>query len=179
MNIGLAAGPCQHLTLNRERMEKIVNPLRRRIRIQPFAQLRVLRCNTYRAPTRMAVITVAGLYAHFPWKVRFGNGLVTVQRHEHGVPDRHRISTQRHSLRNITTVSNTTGVNQRNLTRLTHIIKRLSSLPNSRNAWHTGLFCRQVRASASPAFHAVDIDGVRSCLRRHANVVINPCRAQF
>ena len=49
--------------LDRQRVQEVVDPLRRRVGIEPLAQHRILGRDAHRAAAGMAVIAVAGLDA--------------------------------------------------------------------------------------------------------------------
>src|SRR5581483_919884 len=80
---------------------------------------------------------------------------------------------ERECFGDVAAVADAPGIDQADLARLAHVIQSLAGLADRGDAGHAGLFGRDVRAGPGAAFHAVDVDGVRTGLRRHADVVID------
>src|SRR5215469_905322 len=59
VHVGLAAGARQHLRLECQRVQEVVDALRGFVHLQALAQLRVLRGDAHRAAPSMAVVTAA------------------------------------------------------------------------------------------------------------------------
>ena len=160
-------------------MQEVVDPLRRRIRIKPFAQLGVLRRHADRAAARVAVVAVARLRADLFRVVGLGDILVAVQRHHRRVADGDGIRAQRDGLGHVRAVPDTARVNQADLAPLAKVVDRLPRLADGGHSRYAGILGGKVRAGSGAAFHPVDIDRVRVTLHRHAHVVIDPRRAQL
>ncbi len=93
--------------------------------------------------------------------------------------DRDRIGAERQRLRNVGAVADAAGIDQRDLARLAEIVQRLARLADRRHAGHSRILGREMRTGAGRAFHAVDIDRIRSALDRHAHVVIDARGAEL
>src|SRR5512132_2489589 len=64
VHVGLAARPRQHLRLEGERVQEVVDALGRLVDLEPLAQLRVLGGDADRAAPGVAVIALTGRHAH-------------------------------------------------------------------------------------------------------------------
>src|SRR5215831_533916 len=83
VHVGLAARPGQHLRLEGERVQEVVDALGRLIDLEPLAQLRVLGGDADRAAPGVAVVALAGRDADRALVVGdAGDLLVAVERHQ-------------------------------------------------------------------------------------------------
>ena len=172
MDVGLAAGARHHLRLDRERMQEIIDPLGRRVGIEPLAQLRILRGDADRAAAGMAVVAMAGLDADLALEIGLGNVLVAVERHQRRMADRDRVGAERQGLGHVAAVADAAGIDQRDLAALADLVDGAARLADGGDAGHAGILGGDMRAGAGAALHAVDIDGVGTassppCARRH------------
>ena len=179
MEVGLAAGAGEKLRLDGERMQEVIHPLRRLIRVETLAQDRILRRHADRAATRMAVVAIARIDAHLFLVVGLGDVLVAVQGHHHRMAERDGVRAERDGLRHVGAVADAAGVDQRNLAPLAEVVDRLARLTDRRHARNARVLGRKMRAGAGAAFHTVDIDRVRIAFHRHPHVVIDAGGAEL
>ena len=82
-------------------------------------------------------------------------------------------------LRQITTVSHRTGVDERDVATLAKVIDRPPGLAYGGDTRDAGFLRGKVRARSGRTFHAVDVYGVGIALHGHAHVVVDTRRTQL
>ena len=179
MQMRLAAGAGKKLRLDGQRVEEVVHPLSRLVRVKPRPESRVLRRHANRATARVAVIAITGLGPDLFRVVGFRNVLVAVERHHRRMANRDGICSKGNSLRHVGPVPDTTSIDQCDVTPLAEIVDGLPRLADRRNTRHARVFGRKVRACARAAFHTVDIDRIRVAFHRHPDVVIDAACTEF
>ena len=119
------------------------------------------------------MVAMPRLDADLALEIGLGDVLVAVERHQRGMADGDGVGAKRQGLGHIGPVADAAGIDQRDLPGLAHIVQRLASLADGRDARDAGLLRGDMRAGAGAALHAVDIDAVGAGLGRHAHVVID------
>ena len=179
VDVGLPACARHHLGFDGEGVQEVVDPLRRFVRIEAAAQHRVLGCHPHRAPAGVAVVAMARLDPDLGFVVRFRNVLIAVERHQDGVSDRDCIRSEGERLRDVPAVADAARIHEGDLAPLAEVVDGPAGLADRRHARNAGLLRREVGAGAGAALHAVDVDGVRIALDRHAHVVVHARRPQL
>ena len=163
VDVGLAARARQHLHLERERVQEVVDPLRRLLDDEPLAQLGILRRDADRAAAGVAVVALPGRHAHGALVVGDARDLlVAVQRHQGGVPDRDRLGAERDRLRDVAAVADAAGHDEVDLVGQADVLERAPGLRDRRHQRDAGLLGGDVRAGAGAALGAVQVDDVRA-----------------
>src|SRR5215204_3919953 len=180
VNVRLPARAREHLHLERERVEEVVDAVRRLLHMQPLAQLRVLGRDADRAATRVAVVALARWHADRALVVRdTRNLLVAVERHQGGVADRDGVGAEGDALGHVAAVADAAGHDEVDLVSEAHVLKRAARLRDRRHQRDAGLLGRGVRAGAGAALGPVEVDDVRAALGGHAHVVVHARGAQL
>ena len=161
-------------------MEEVVDPQCRLVDVESRPQLHVLCGNAHRAAAGVAVVALAGRHADSALVVGHTlNVLVAVQRHQGGGAQGHGLGAQRQTLGHVTTVANTTGHHEVDLIGQTDVLKRPSGLGDCRHQRDTRLLGSEVWTGAGSALGSIQVDGVRTALGGHPDVVVDPSRAQL
>src|SRR5689334_14448365 len=180
VHIGFAAGPREHLRLDGQRVQEVVDALGRLVDLESLAQFGVLSGDADRAPPGVTVVTLPGrdadgaLVVGDPWDV-----LVAVERHQRGVPDGHRFRAERQALGDVGAVADAAGHHQVDLIYQAHVLQRPACLRNGRHQRDAGLLRGDVRSRAGAALRAVQVDGVRTAFGSHPDVVVDAGGAQL
>jgi hypothetical protein len=162
-----------------ERVEKIVDPLCRRVRVQATAQGGILCRHADGAAAGVTVIAVTRFDPDFRLVVGLWDILVAVQGHHRRVTDRDSVCPQREGLGNVAAITDAARVDERDLAPLAEVIDRAPGLTYRGHAGHTSVFRRQMRAGTGAAFHAVHVDAVGIAFHGHPHIVVDPCRAEL
>ena len=89
------------------------------------------------------------------------------------------ICSQCQGLGDITSVSDTAGINQGDFIPFAQIIECFTCLSNGCNSGNPGFFRGQMWTCACSSFHSIDIDAVRTGFDGHTDIIVNPCCSQF
>src|SRR5215472_6399147 len=180
VHVGLAAGPGEHLSLESQGVQEVVDALGRLDHLQALAQLGVLGGDADWAAPGVAVVTAAGRDSHGALVVGdAGYLLVAVQRHQRGVPDGDGLGAKRQALGNVRAVADAAGHDKVNLVDQPDVFQRPPGLRNRRHQRDAGLLRGHMRPRPGPALGAVQVNDVRAALGRHPYVVVDACGAEL
>ena len=180
VDAGLAAGPGEHLHLERQRVQEVEHPLGGLVDVQPLAQLGVLGSDPNRAAARVAVVALAGGHADRALVVGDARDLlVAVERHQRRVADRDRVGAERQALGDVAAVADPARDHEVDLVGEADVLERPARLGDRRQQRDPGLLSRDVRTGAGAALGPVQIDDVRAALGGHADVVVDACGAEL
>src|SRR5258708_562267 len=180
VHVCLAARPREHLRLERERVQEVVDALGGLVDPKALAQFRVLRGDADRAAAGVAVVAPPGPDAHPALVVRdSGDLLVAVERHQRRMADRHRLGAERQALGDVGAVADAAGHDQVYLVDQPDILERPAGFRDRGHQRDAGLLRRDVRPGPGAALGAVEVDGVGPALGGHPDVVVDPRRAEL
>src|SRR5260370_10704579 len=178
--IRLAAGPREHLRLERQRVQEVVDALSRLVDLQPLAQLRVLGSDADGAAPGVAVVAPAGRDADRALVVGdAGDLLVAVERHQRRVADRYRLGAERQALGDVGPVADAARHHQVDLIDQPDVLEGPAGFGARRHQRDRGLLVRDVRPGPGAALGAIPVDGVRAALGGHPDVVVDPRGTEF
>src|SRR5260221_3730609 len=180
VHVGLAAGTGEHLRLECQRVQEVVDALSGLIDPEPLPQFGVLGGDADRAAPGVAVIAAAGRDSHRALVVSDpGDLLVAVERHQRRVPDGHRLGAERQGFGDVGAVADTPGHDQIDVVDQPDVLQRPPGLGNRGHQRDASLLGGHVRPGPGPAFGAVEIDDVGPALGGHPDVVVDARGAEL
>src|SRR3984957_13781514 len=180
MDVGLAASTRQELRFHRQRVQEIVDALRRFIGIEALAQQRILRRHADRTAAGVAVVAVTGFDTDFIRIVGDAfDVFVAVERHQYRVADGDGVSAERHRLGDVAAVADAAGIDQRYLVPLAELVDGAPRLADGGDTGNAGVLGGNMGTGAGAAFHRIDVDRVGTALYSHAHVVIDARRTEL